>query len=131
MNTLFISRPSVQAVRFSDKPFFVTVTAQIMKTVAITTVKDQLSAYVQEAQTSPVIITKNGKPVALLTGIRNEDDLDSLLLANNPRFLQILEEARQRVKQTGGVKDKDFWKAVERCRKATSAWESSEKPPRR
>ena len=96
MNTLFISMPSVQAVRFSDKPFFANVTAQIMKTVAITTVKDQLSAYVREAQTSPVINTKNGKHIAMLTGIRNEDDLDSLLLANNPRFLQILEEARQR-----------------------------------
>ena len=75
-----------------------------MKIAALATVKDQFSAYVQESQTSPVIITKNGKPVALFTGIRDEDDLDSLLLANNPRFLQILEEARQRTRQTGGVK---------------------------
>jgi antitoxin (DNA-binding transcriptional repressor) of toxin-antitoxin stability system len=77
-----------------------------MKIAALATVKDQFSAYVQESQTSPVIITMNGKPVALFTGIRDEDDLDSLLLTNNPRFLQILEEARQRTRQTGGVKNK-------------------------
>ena len=95
-----------------------------MKIAALATVKDQFSAYVQESQASPVIITKNGKPVALLTGIRDEDDLDSLLLANNPRFLQILEEARQRVRQTGGVKNKDFWKNVEQRRKASPSGKS-------
>ena len=92
-----------------------------MKIAALARVKDQFSAYVRESQASPVIITRNGKPVALLTGIRDEDDLDSLLLANNPRFLQILEEARQRVRQTGGMKSGDFWKAVERRRKSAHA----------
>ena len=48
-----------------------------MKIAAFARVEDQFSAYVQESQASPVIITKNGKPVALLTGIRDEDDLDS------------------------------------------------------
>ncbi len=90
-----------------------------MKIAALATVKDQLSAYIQASQTSPVIITKNGKPVALLTGISDEDDLDSLLLAHNRRFLQILEEARERVKRTGGVKSEDFWKEVERRHKST------------
>ena len=33
------------------------------------------------------------------------------IVVNNPRFLQILEEARQRIKQTGGMKSGDFWKA--------------------
>jgi len=79
-----------------------------MKIAALAKVKDQLSAYVRESQASPVIITKNGKPVALLTGIRDEDNLDNLPLANNPRFSQILEEARQRVRQTGGMKSEAF-----------------------
>ena len=95
-----------------------------MKIAALATFKDQFSAYVQESQTLPVIITKNGKPVALFTGIRDEDDLDSLLLANNPRFLQILEEARQRTRQTGGVKNKGFWKNAERRHKSTPAKKS-------
>ncbi len=95
-----------------------------MKIAALAKVKDQLSAYVRESQASPVIITKNGKPVALLTGIRDEDNLDSLPLANNPRFLQILEGARQRVKLTGGMKSESFWKNVEHRRKSVNAKKS-------
>jgi hypothetical protein len=37
-----------------------------------------------------------------------EDDLDRLLLVHNPRFLQLLEEARQRVRMTGGVPLDEF-----------------------
>jgi hypothetical protein len=44
----------------------------------------------------------------MLIAIEDEDDLDGLLLAHNPRFLQILEEARQRVRATGGVPLDDF-----------------------
>jgi antitoxin (DNA-binding transcriptional repressor) of toxin-antitoxin stability system len=63
-----------------------------------------------------LIITKNGKPVALLTGINDEDDLDSLLLAHNPRFLQMLEAARERVRRTGGIPSNEFWAQVRKRR---------------
>jgi acyl-CoA thioesterase FadM len=35
--------------------------------------------------------------------VEMHDDLDSLLLTHNPRFIQLLEEARQRVRTTGGI----------------------------
>lgn len=89
-----------------------------MKIAPLAEVKDKLSAYVNESQESPVIITRNGKPVALLTGITEDDDLDSLLLAHNPRFLEILKEARARVLNTGGIKQKDFWKRMAQRRQA-------------
>lgn len=89
-----------------------------MKIAPLAEVKDKLSAYVNESQQTPVIITKNGKPVALLTGITEDDDLDSLLLAHHPRFVEILKQARTRVLQTGGVKHKDFWKQVSQRRRA-------------
>lgn len=90
-----------------------------MKIAPLAQVKDKLSAYVNESQATPVIITKNGKPVALLTGITKDEDLDSLLLANNPRFVGILKEARARVLKTGGIKQKDFWKQMAQRRQAT------------
>lgn len=89
-----------------------------MKIAPLAQVKDKLSAYVNDLQQTPVIITKNGKPVALLTGITEDDDLDSLLLANNPRFVEILKEARARVLKTGGIKHKNFWKQMAQRRQA-------------
>jgi prevent-host-death family protein len=74
-----------------------------MKIAPLAEVKDHFSAYVDESKESPVVVTRNGRPVAMLIAITDEDDLDGLLLAHNPRFTQLLDEARQRVRRTGGV----------------------------
>ena len=79
-----------------------------MKIAPLAEVKDRFSAYVDESRESPVVVTRNGRPVAMLIAIEEEDDLDSLLLVHNPRFLQLLEEARQRVRVTGGVPLAEF-----------------------
>jgi prevent-host-death family protein len=74
-----------------------------MKVVTLTEVKDRFSAYIEESRESPVVVTRNGRPVAMIVAIEDADDLDAMLLAHNPRFVQILEEARQRVKVSGGI----------------------------
>ena len=74
-----------------------------MKIAPLATVKDRFSAYIDESRESPIVVTRNGKPVAMIIAIEDEDDLDSLLLVHNQRFVQLLEEARQRVRVTGGV----------------------------
>jgi prevent-host-death family protein len=53
-----------------------------MKIAPLAEVKDRLSAYIDAARESAIIVTRNGKPVALLTPILEDDDLDSLLLAS-------------------------------------------------
>ena len=54
----------------------------------------------------------------------SEDDLDSLLLAHNPRFVQLLEEARARVRVTGGVPLAEL-----RERYRTQSAEADDAPP--
>lgn len=83
-----------------------------MKIAPLAEVKDHFSAYVDESKESPVVVTRNGRPVALIIAIQEDDDLDSLLLAHNPRFVQLLEDARQRVRATGGVSLKKFRKRL-------------------
>ena len=80
-----------------------------MKIAPLAEVKDQFSAYIEACKESPVVVTKNGKPVALLTPIHENDDLDRILLMHNPRFRQILEESRQNIERTGGIPHKEFW----------------------
>ncbi len=79
-----------------------------MKIAPLAEVKDRFSAYVDESRESPVVVTRNGRAVVMLIAIEEEDDLDSLLLVHNPRFLQLLEEARQRVRITGGIPMAEF-----------------------
>jgi len=79
-----------------------------MKIAPLAKVKDRFSAYIVESQESPVVVTRNGHPAAMIIGITNEDDLDNLRLAHNPRFVQLLEEARQRVRTDSSVPFDEF-----------------------
>ncbi len=67
---------------------------------------------VKESEQGPVIITKNGHPVAVLIPVLEENDLERLVLAYTPRFRQLIEAAEQRIEQTGGIKHDDFWQSV-------------------
>jgi prevent-host-death family protein len=85
-----------------------------MKIAPIAEIKARLSEYIRQSSKEPVIITKNGRPTAILAGITDEDDLESLVLAYNPKFRRLLLEAEKRVKEGQGIKHESFWKAVER-----------------
>lgn len=56
----------------------------------------------------------------MLIAIEDEDDLDSLLLVHNPRFLQLLEEARQRVRVTGGAPLAEFRRHIDELNQSGS-----------
>jgi prevent-host-death family protein len=84
-----------------------------MKIVSLAEVKSKLSAYVEVCQTEPVIITKNGRASAMLVPYSEDDDLVSLLVANNPRFRQKLEAAEKRLDETGGLSHDEFWTRVD------------------
>jgi prevent-host-death family protein len=75
-------------------------------------VKAKFSAYVKKAQDGPIIVTKNGKPVILMLQIKDDDDLERLLLTNSPKFQALLDNAEKRIQETGGVSHEDIWNEV-------------------
>jgi prevent-host-death family protein len=88
-----------------------------MKIVPLADAKARLSAYVDQCTTEgPVIITRNGKPVAVLLAPADEDDLDSLVLARSPRFQASLNKSRRSIAAGKGLSKSDFWKAVRQRR---------------
>jgi prevent-host-death family protein len=89
-----------------------------MKIVPLADAKARLSAYVDECTTEgPVIITRNGKPVAVLLAPADEDDLDRLMLARSPRFQALLAKSRRSISAGKGLSRDDFWQAVRRRRR--------------
>ncbi len=84
-----------------------------MKIAPIAEVKAQFSSFVKAAEEAPVIVTKNGKPVAVLLAISDEDEIERLILAYSKKFRSLLEAAERRIQETGGVRHEDFWKGVE------------------
>jgi len=84
-----------------------------MRIAPLADVKARLSAYVKECQTNgPVIITRNGKAVAVLLAPLDDDDLEGLILARSPRFQALLDKSRQSIKSGKGLSRNEFWEAV-------------------
>jgi prevent-host-death family protein len=46
-----------------------------MKIAPVVEVKAKFSAYLEECKAGPVVVTKNGKPVAVLLSVVDEDEL--------------------------------------------------------
>src|SRR5438876_1746662 len=84
-----------------------------MKIASVADVKARLSAYVKESQHGPVVLTRNGKAVAVLLAVTDEDELERLVLAHSPKFQELLETSRRQIGETGGVPHEAFWQEVE------------------
>jgi prevent-host-death family protein len=84
-----------------------------MKIASAGKVKTNFGAYLQACKEGPVIVTKNGRPVAALISATNEDELERLVLAHTPKFRRLLEAAEQQIQKNGGIKHDDFWKSLE------------------
>jgi antitoxin (DNA-binding transcriptional repressor) of toxin-antitoxin stability system len=65
------------------------------------------------AEQGPIIITRNGKPVAVLVPAGDEEDLERLVMAYSPKLQAILEAARQRFRAGDGIPHDTFWQEVE------------------
>ena len=84
-----------------------------MRIAPLADVKARLSAYLDEAGTSgPIVITRNGKAVAVLVAPVDDDDLERMLLARSPRFQALLNKSRQSIKAGKGLSRDEFWKTV-------------------
>jgi prevent-host-death family protein len=86
-----------------------------MRIAPLADVKARLSAYLDECGArGPVVITRNGKAVAVLLVPDDDGDLERLLLARSPRFRALLDRSRQSIKQGKGLSETAFWQAVRR-----------------
>ena len=76
-----------------------------MRTVEISQAADSLPEYGRRKRGETWVLTRRGRPVAAVVPIDDEDYF-SMRLANDPRFIEIIERSRARYKATGGRKHK-------------------------
>ena len=83
-----------------------------MKIASVADVKARLSAYLKETERGPVVVTRNGKAVAVLLAVADDDELERLILAHSPKFQALLDKSRRRIEETGGIPHEQFWREV-------------------
>ena len=84
-----------------------------MKIASVSDVKAKFSGYIKASEEGPVVVTKNGKPVALLLSVKDEEEIERLLLAYSPKFKSIMRVAERQVREGKGIKHDDFWREME------------------
>ena len=82
---------------------------QDMKIASVADVKAKLSGYIEASKTGPVIVTKNGKPVAVLVSMEDEEEIERMLLAYSPKLRRILQTAEKQIRAGKGIGHKEFW----------------------
>lgn len=83
-----------------------------MRIASLAEVKAKLSAFLKEAGTTgPVVITRNGKAVAVLLAPIDDDDLERLLLSRSSRFRTLLSKSRASIRAGKGMAHSAFWTA--------------------
>jgi prevent-host-death family protein len=76
-------------------------------------VKARLSSYLKASASGPVVVTRNGKAVAVLVGVENDDEVERLLLAHSRKLRAILDAADRRIDEGAGINHDEFWQQVE------------------
>jgi prevent-host-death family protein len=84
-----------------------------MKIAPIAQIKARFSAFVKAAEESPVIVTKNGKAVAVLLGISDEDEIERLTIAYSKKLRHVLDAAEKRMQEEGGIPHDRFWQQID------------------
>jgi len=83
-----------------------------MKIPYVADIKARFSSYLNETAAGPVVVTRNGKAVAVLLGVEDDDELERLLLAHSRKLRAILDAADRRIDEGKGIGHEEFWRRV-------------------
>ena len=80
---------------------------KVMKQVALSELKDDLSKYLRMAENEAIVITRHGKAAGVLVGFGSDDDWFDYRLEHDPRFAQRIARSRQSLKEGKGARLED------------------------
>src|SRR5262245_40995161 len=78
-----------------------------MKLVALEQSDLTVPQLAELARKGPIILTRRGKPLAAVKDLSGSD-WEAVSLANNPRFLALIEKSRRSYKEQGGISLKEL-----------------------
>src|SRR2546429_3998465 len=93
-----------------------------MKIASVAEIKSQFSAFLKASEGGPVVVTRNGRPVAVIVGVQDEDEIERLLMAYSPHLRAILDRSRQQFRDGEWLSEEEFWSQFKHARpsKATA-----------
>jgi prevent-host-death family protein len=84
-----------------------------MRVAPVADIKAKFSSYLNDCRDGPVVVTRNGHAVAVLLCVEDDDDLERLLMAHNPKLRRIVLEGLKSIRETGGLSEEELWAGVD------------------
>lgn len=88
-----------------------------MKTASATKMAAQFNDYLAASREQPVLITRHGKPVAVLLAVQDKAEAEHLAGARSRSLRSIFEEAHEQIRKGRGIPHDQFWREVEQSRR--------------
>jgi prevent-host-death family protein len=73
-----------------------------MRKASIAAMKARFSAYIRQSEKGPVVVTRKGRPVGVLLGVKDEDEIEQLILGYTPRLRPLVEAWEERIREGKG-----------------------------
>jgi prevent-host-death family protein len=99
-----------------------------MKIASVAEVKSQLSAFLKASEGGPVVVTRNGRAVAVILGVQDEDEIERLLMAYSPHLRAILARSRKQFREGKWLSEEDFWSQFEQPKPSKESAKPKQKP---
>ncbi|MHB1422381.1 MAG: type II toxin-antitoxin system Phd/YefM family antitoxin [Gemmataceae bacterium] len=84
-----------------------------MKIASVAEVKSQFSSFLKASANGPVVVTRNGRPVAVIVGVQDEEEIERLLMEYSPQLRAILERSREQIRAGEYLSEEEFWSRME------------------
>ena len=69
-----------------------------MKTASISEIKANFAAYIKATESGAVVVTRRGRPVAVLLDVRDDDELERIILSHSRKLRAILDAAHEQIR---------------------------------
>jgi prevent-host-death family protein len=92
-----------------------------VKTVSAAKVAAQFDKYLEASREQPLLVTRNGKPVAVLLAVQNKADAEQAARRHTRSLRSILQQAHEQIEQGGGIPHDQFWREVAELRRKKPA----------
>ena len=89
-----------------------------MKSASATKIAAKFNDYLKAIREQPLLITRNGKAVAVLLAVQDKAHAETLAVDRSRSLRSIFEEAHEQIRKGGGIPHDQFWREVERSRRA-------------
>src|SRR5262249_45645459 len=80
-----------------------------MKIASVAEVKSRFSAFLKASAGGPVVVTRNGRPVAVIVGGQGGGGIERLLMADSPHLRALFERSRPPFREGQWLSEEEFW----------------------